>query len=98
MPLPWLLGGGGKDGGKQNTLAPFILGIGVRTLQEPILHGRHCFNLSTPPHSNHMNRQALTGDAVLIKSIEMPGRSQTMAWWLGGRVKTTENKILARLC
>jgi hypothetical protein len=27
--MPWLLGGGGKDGGKQNTLAPFILGIGV---------------------------------------------------------------------
>jgi hypothetical protein len=34
-------------------------------------------------------------DKVLIKRREMTGRTQTLAWWLGGEgVKTTENKIL----
>jgi hypothetical protein len=41
--------------------------------------------------SNHMSRQALTGDTVLVRSIESTGRSQTLPWWLGeGGVKTTE--------
>jgi hypothetical protein len=43
-----------------------------------------------------MDRQARTGDTVLVKSREMTGggKSQTLPWWLGGGgVKTTENKI-----
>jgi hypothetical protein len=41
-----------------------------------------------------MNRQALTGDKVIVKSIEMAVRSQTLPRWIwGGKVKTTENKI-----
>jgi hypothetical protein len=35
--------------------------------------------------SNHMDRQARTGDTVLVKSREMTGRSQTLPWWLKGR-------------
>ncbi len=41
-----------------------------------------------------MDRQARTGNTVLVKSREMTGRSQTLPWWLWeGGVKTTENKI-----
>jgi hypothetical protein len=41
-----------------------------------------------------MDRQALTGDKVIGKSIEMTVRSQTLPRWLwGGKIKTTENKI-----
>ncbi len=37
---------------------------------------------------------ARTGDTVLVKSIEMTGRSKTLPCWLAGEeVKTTENKI-----
>jgi hypothetical protein len=44
--------------------------------------------------SNHMDRQARTGETVLDKSREMTGRSQTLPWWLGGGgVKTTEKSI-----
>jgi hypothetical protein len=44
--------------------------------------------------SHHMDRQARTGDTVLVKSREMTGRTQTLPWWLGGGgVKTTDNKI-----
>jgi hypothetical protein len=40
-----------------------------------------------------MDRQACTGDTVLVKSREITGRTQTLPWWLGeGGVKTTENK------
>ncbi len=40
--------------------------------------------------SDRMDRQARTGDTVLIKSREMTGRSQTLPWWLEGEgVKTT---------
>jgi len=43
--------------------------------------------------SYHMDRQARTGDSVLVKSREMTGRSQSLPGWLGkGEVKTTENK------
>jgi hypothetical protein len=39
-------------------------------------------------------RQARTGNAVLVNSREMTGRTQILPWWLGeGRVKTTENKV-----
>jgi hypothetical protein len=34
-----------------------------------------------------MDRQARTGDTVLVKSKEMAGRrsrSETLPWWLGG--------------
>jgi hypothetical protein len=42
-----------------------------------------------------MDRQARTGDTVLVKSREMTGRSQILLWWQGGGgAKTTENKIL----
>jgi len=30
-----------------------------------------------------MDRQASTGDMVLVKSREIIGRSQTLSWWLG---------------
>jgi hypothetical protein len=41
-----------------------------------------------------MDRQALAGVTMLVKSREMTGRSQTLAWWLGEEgVKTTEIKI-----
>jgi hypothetical protein len=41
-----------------------------------------------------MDRQALSGDTVLVKSSQMTGRSQRLPWWLGGGgVKMTENKI-----
>jgi hypothetical protein len=41
-----------------------------------------------------MDRQARTGDRVLVKSREMTGMNQTLPWWLGGEgVKTTEIKI-----
>jgi hypothetical protein len=41
-----------------------------------------------------MDKQARTGDTVLVKSKEMTGRIQTLPWWLGGEgVKTTENKM-----
>ncbi len=44
--------------------------------------------------SNHMDRQARTGDTVLVMSREMTGRSRVLPWWLEGEVaKTTENKI-----
>ncbi len=44
--------------------------------------------------SNHMDRQARTGDTVLVESKEMTGRNQKLPWWLWrGGVKTTENKI-----
>jgi hypothetical protein len=37
---------------------------------------------------------ARTGDTVLVKSIEMTGRSKTLPWLLAGeKVKTTENKL-----
>ncbi len=44
---------------------------------------------------HHMDKQARTGDTVLVTtSREMTGRTQTLPWWLGGEgVKTTENKI-----
>jgi hypothetical protein len=32
-----------------------------------------------------MDRQAHTGDAVLVKSREMIGRAKTLPRWLGGR-------------
>jgi hypothetical protein len=35
--------------------------------------------------SNHMDRQARTGDTVLLKIREMTGRTQTLPWWLGGK-------------
>jgi hypothetical protein len=42
-----------------------------------------------------MDRQALTGNTVVIKSREMAGRSQKLPWWLGGEgVKTTEKKYI----
>jgi hypothetical protein len=34
--------------------------------------------------SHHMIRQALIGDTVLAKRIEMTGKTQTLPWWLGG--------------
>ncbi len=34
--------------------------------------------------SDHMDRQARTGDTVLVKSREMIGRSKTLPWWSGG--------------
>jgi hypothetical protein len=41
--------------------------------------------------SHHMDRQALTGDTVLVESGDKTGRSQTLPWWLGeGGVKTTD--------
>jgi len=41
-----------------------------------------------------MIRQARTSDALLVKSREITGRTQTMPWWLGEEgVKTTENRI-----
>jgi hypothetical protein len=57
-----------------------------------------------PPHlssfwdprnlSNHMDRQANLCNTVLVKGIEMTGRSQTLPWWImKGEVKTTGNKI-----
>ncbi len=43
--------------------------------------------------SNHMDRQARTGDTVLVKSWEMTGRSHTLLWWLeGGGVKMPKKK------
>jgi hypothetical protein len=40
-----------------------------------------------------MDRQACTGDTVLVKSREVTGSTQTLPWWLGVEgVKTTENK------
>ncbi len=37
---------------------------------------------------NHKDRQARISDTVLVKSIEMTSRSQTLPWWLGeGRGK-----------
>jgi hypothetical protein len=40
--------------------------------------------------SNHVIRQACSGGTVLVKSIEMTGRTKTLPWWLGGEgVKTT---------
>ncbi len=71
----------GKDDRKQNTLSPLV------EASTNVVHLPR--NLS-----NHMDRQARTGDTVLVKSREMTGRSQTLKWWLGGgRVKTTEKKI-----
>ncbi len=44
--------------------------------------------------SNHMDRQARTGDTVLVKRREMTDRAQTLPWWLGGKgIKTTKNKV-----
>jgi hypothetical protein len=41
-----------------------------------------------------MDRQARTGDTVLVMSREITGTSHPLPWWLGeGEVKTTENKI-----
>jgi hypothetical protein len=44
-----------------------------------------------------MDRQAGTGDTVLVKSREMRGRAQTLPWWMGEKgsrlLKTTENKL-----
>ncbi len=41
-----------------------------------------------------MDRQARTGEIVLVKSSEMTGKTQTL-WWLGGEgVKTTDNKYI----
>ncbi len=53
------------------------------------------FFLAPRNHSNHMDKQARTGDTVLIKSREMTGRRQILSWVAGGRrgVKTTENNI-----
>ncbi len=48
---------------------------------------------------NHVDRQARTGDIVLVKSREMTGRSQTLPWRLGGGgVKTIKNKIRWSRC
>ncbi len=35
--------------------------------------------------SNHMDRQARTGDTMLLENREMTGRSQTLLRWLGVR-------------
>ncbi len=41
-----------------------------------------------------MDRQAHTGDTVIVKSREMTGRSRILPWWLGREgVKTTQIKI-----
>jgi hypothetical protein len=49
--------------------------------------------------SNHIDRQARTGDTVLVKNREIAGRTQTMPQWLGGLgVKTTEIKIHLPRC
>jgi hypothetical protein len=39
-----------------------------------------------------MDRQTRPRDTVFVKSREMKGRSQTLPWWRGEGVKTTENK------
>jgi hypothetical protein len=40
-----------------------------------------------------MDRQALTGDTVLVKHREMTGRSQTLPWWLEeGRIYKDDRK------
>jgi hypothetical protein len=46
--------------------------------------------------TNYKDRQAHTGDRVLVRCRGMTGRSQTLSWWLeGGGVKTTEKNVLA---
>jgi hypothetical protein len=35
--------------------------------------------------SYHMDRQARSGNTVLVKRREMRGRTQTLLWWLGER-------------
>ncbi len=38
-----------------------------------------------------MDKQARTGNTVIVKRREMTERSQKLTWWLGGEeVKTTE--------
>jgi hypothetical protein len=47
------------------------------------------FLAPTKTLSNHLIRQSRTGDAVLVKSRDMTGRTQTLPWWLRGEgVKT----------
>jgi hypothetical protein len=41
---------------------------------------------------HHMDKQAHTGDTVLVMNREMTGRTQTLLWWLEREgVKATEN-------
>jgi hypothetical protein len=51
-------------------------------------HIRLRFGLPIKPLPSHIDRQARTGDTVLVKSRETTIKSQTLSWWLGG--KTTE--------
>ncbi len=41
------------------------------------------FNAMKPLYLYGLDRQARTGDTVLVKIREMTGRSQTLPWWLG---------------
>ncbi len=77
---------------------PIIIQIPMKTAvtrEKWILSGPCSSSFWLPRNlSNHMDRQALSGDAVLVKNREMTGRSQRLPWWLRGEgVKTTENKI-----
>jgi hypothetical protein len=40
-----------------------------------------------------MDRQARTGDAVLVKSREITGRNQTVPCWLGGKENRKQNTL-----
>jgi hypothetical protein len=57
----------------------------VYTRDDLILRGPRASSFWVPRNLSHnMDRQARTGDTVLVKSIEMTGRIQTLRWWLGG--------------
>jgi hypothetical protein len=48
-----------------------------------ILSGPRLSSLWLPRNlSNHMDRQARTGDTVLAKGSKITGWCQTMPWWL----------------
>jgi hypothetical protein len=48
-----------------------------------MLRGPHSSSGSHETYPTHMDRQARTGDTVLVKSREMTGSIQTLPWQLG---------------
>ncbi len=53
--------------------------------EDCILRGPRLSFFKLPRNLSHkMIRQARIGDTVLVKSREMPSRTQTLPWWLEG--------------
>ncbi len=65
---------------------------GVKTTENKIHPPIPFYEKNKGNLSYHMDRQARTGDTLLVKSREMTDRTQTLRWWLGGRMGKDDRK------